>query len=302
MELSSDLGFIKLKNPLIVASGTFGYGVEFAPFFDLNLCGAIILKGIYRNERAGNPPPRIWETYGGVLNSVGLAGVGMAELEKIIEKLAAITAAPIVVNVCGQDDQEYLDVAEFFSKSDKVAFLQINISCPNVKAGGRCPAQDADHTFRLVREIKQQVRKKIMVKLTPNTDQIEEVAFAAQEAGADALSLVNTFLATAVNLEKRSFVFKKIFAGYSGPAIKPLAQRIIWQVIRKVSLPVVASGGIFSGRDVLEYILLGASAVQLGTVNLTEPAAVVRILKEIEALMIELKINSLDEIRGQIKC
>lgn len=301
MELKTDLGFTVLRNPLMGASGTFGYGVEFRPFFDLDLCGAIILKGVYRSPRPGNPPPRIWETPGGLLNSVGLPGPGMKEISPTIRELRAMTAAPIVVNVCGEDDDEYLEVASFFDVNPDVSFLELNISCPNVKSGGRCPAQDADHTFRLVANIKRHVKKGLMVKLTPNTDRVAEVALAAQEAGADALSLVNTFLATAVNLEARSFVFKKVFAGLSGPAIKPLAQRVFWQVAQSVSIPLVAIGGICNGRDVLEYVLLGASAVQTGTINLADPSAISRILAEIEEVMNQLGIASLEEIRGKIK-
>ena len=300
-DLSVDLGFITLKNPLIPASGTFGYGEEFAPFFDLDILGALVLKGIYKDARPGNPPPRLVETPAGLLNSIGLAGPGAGKLQEIIRRLAAITRAPIIVNVCGHDDAEFVEVAEIFAAMPEVAMLELNISCPNVKKGGACPAQDDKHTFRLVKRVKAHISKPLIVKLSPNAADIVAVARAAQEAGADALSLVNTFLGLAVDLEKRRPVFANTLAGLSGPAIKPLALKLVWEVCRQVQIPVIGMGGITSGRDVLEYILVGAAAVQIGTVNFCEPAAALRILTEIEQEMAKLHINSLSEIRGTLK-
>ncbi|MBN2399910.1 MAG: dihydroorotate dehydrogenase [Candidatus Aminicenantes bacterium] len=299
-ELSVDLGFCTLKNPLIPASGTFGYGEEFAPFFDLDILGALVLKGIYKNTRPGNPPPRLCETPAGLLNSIGLAGPGADKLQEIIRRLSAKTSTPIIVNVCGQNDQEFVEVAEIFAAMPEVTMLELNISCPNVKQGGACPAQDDQHTYRLVKRVKEHVHKPLIVKLSPNAADIAAVARAAQEAGADALSLVNTFLGLAVNLEKRRPLFANTLAGLSGPAIKPLALKLVWEVCRQVQIPVIGMGGITSGKDVLEYILVGASAVQIGTVNFTEPAAAVRILAEMEQEMTHLQINGLNEIRGKL--
>ena len=299
-DLSVDLGFCILKNPLIPASGTFGYGEEFLPFFDLDILGALVLKGIYKNARPGNPPPRLYETPAGLLNSIGLAGPGSAKLQDIIRRLSAKTRTPIIVNVCGHDDAEFVEVAGIFAAMPEVAMLELNISCPNVKKGGVCPAQDDRHTFRLVKRVKEHVAKPLIVKLSPNAADLAAVARAAQEAGADALSLVNTFLGLAVDLEKRRPVFANTLAGLSGPAIKPLALKLVWEVCRQVQVPVIGMGGITSGLDVLEYILVGAAAVQIGTINFCEPAASVRILAEIEQEMDKLQIKSLAEIRGKL--
>ena len=301
LDLSADLGFIKLKNPVIPASGTFGYGEEFQPFFDLDILGAFVLKGIYKEPRKGNPPPRIYETASGLLNSIGLAGPGAGELRKIIKRVSEMTTTPVIVNVCGGSDEEYLEVAEFFDAMEEVAMLELNISCPNVRKGGTCPAQDDRHTFRLVKRIKQNTRKPLMVKLTPNTANITSIAMSAEEAGADCISLVNTFLGLAVDLKSRAPVFKNIFAGLSGPAIKPLALKLVWEVAGYVNIPVIGIGGITTGKDVLEFILAGAAAIQTGTVNMVEPGASVRIISEIEALMKELQIKNLNEIKGELK-
>lgn len=300
-DLSVDLGFINLKNPLIPASGTFGYGEEFAPFFNLDILGALVLKGIYKNARPGNPPPRLVETPAGLLNSIGLAGPGAVKLQEIVRRLAATTGTPIIVNVCGQDDREFLEVAEIFAAMPEVAMLELNISCPNVKKGGVCPAQDDQHTFRLVKLVKTHINKPLIVKLSPNAVDIVAVARSAQEAGADALSLVNTFLGLAVDLKKRRPVFANTLAGLSGPAIKPLALKLVWEVCRQVQIPVIGMGGITSGRDVLEYILVGAAAVQIGTINFCDPAAAVRILQEIETEMDKLGIKNLSALRGKLQ-
>ncbi|MCX6556540.1 MAG: dihydroorotate dehydrogenase [Candidatus Aminicenantes bacterium] len=300
-DLSVDLGFCRLKNPLIPASGTFGYGEEFSPFMDLDILGALVLKGIYKDARPGNPPPRLCETPAGLLNSIGLAGPGADELQNVIRHLGAATRTPIIVNVCGQDDGEFAEVAAIFAAMPEVAMLELNISCPNVKKGGVCPAQDDKHTFRLVKLVKAHINKPLIVKLSPNAVDIVAVARSAQEAGADALSLVNTFLGLAVDLEKRRPVFANTLAGLSGPAIKPLALKLVWEVCRQVRIPVIGMGGITSGRDVLEYILVGAAAVQFGTVNFCEPAAAVRILAELEKEMERLQINSLAEIKGKLQ-
>lgn len=300
-DLSVDLGFDSLKSPLITASGTCGYGEELLPFYDLDILGAVVMKGIFMEPRPGNPAPRLHETPAGLLNSIGLAGPGSAKLQEIIRRLHARTPVPIIVNVCGEDDDEFVRVAETFSPMDEVAMLELNVSCPNVRLGGACPAQDPGHTARLVRRVKESVRKPLIVKLSPNAADIVDVALAAQDAGADALSLVNTFLGLAVDLDRRRPVFANVYAGLSGPAIKPLALRLVREVCRRTYVPVIGIGGISSGRDVLEYVLVGAAAVQIGTVNFREPAAARRITDEIKAEMTRLRIDSLAEIRGQLQ-
>jgi dihydroorotate dehydrogenase (NAD+) catalytic subunit len=301
VDLAVDLGFIRLKNPLIPASGTFGYGEEFLPFFDLDVLGAFVLKGIYKNSREGNIPPRIWETPSGLLNSIGLPGPGIGELKKIIKRVHQSTSTPLIVNVCGESDDEYLEVAEYFDKMDEVSILELNISCPNIKTAGRCPAQDEEHTYRLVNRIKQNISTPLMVKLSPNVPDISKIAISAENAGADCISLTNTFIGMAVDIKTRKPVFHNIIAGLSGPAIKPLALRLVWEVARCVHIPVIGIGGITSGKDVLEFILAGASAVQTGTINLIEPAASIRIIKEIEEIMKEENINNLSKLKGRLK-
>jgi dihydroorotate dehydrogenase (NAD+) catalytic subunit len=300
-DLEVDLGFTRLTNPVITASGTFGYGKEFLPFFNLDQLGALVLKGIYKNKRQGNPPPRIWETPCGLLNSIGLPGPGADELEEIIKELHKQTSTPIIVNVCGETDEEYLEVAERFDQLAEVAILEINISCPNVKAGGRCPAQNDKHTYRLVNQIKRHTSTPLMVKLSPNVPDISAIAVSAEEAGADCISLVNTFLGLAVDLKSRRPIFKNTFAGLSGPAIKPLALRLVWEAASNVNIPVVGIGGIRSGQDALEFILSGASAVQIGTINLIEPAASLRIIREINETMDQLNIHRLEDLKGALQ-
>ena len=234
-----------------------------------------------------------------MLNSIGLAGPGSDKLQEIIRRLHARPPVPIIVNVCGEDDDEFAKWPAIFSAMDEVAMLELNISCPNVRKGGACPAQDAGHTARLVKRVKEVIRKPLIVKLSPNAADIVAVAQAAQDAGADALSLVNTFLGLAVDLEKRKPVFANVYAGLSGPAIRPLALRLVREVCRRAYVPVIGMGGITSGRDVLDFILVGAAAVEIGTINFREPAAAVRIIREIEIEMDKLKIKDLAEITGQ---
>ena len=297
-DLTADLGFIKLKNPVIPASGTFGYGGEFLQFFDLDLLGAFVMKGVYSEERGGNEPPRIWETPSGLLNSIGLAGPGAEGLRGIIKEVASKTSTPIIVNVCGGNDEEYLEVARVLDVMKEVAMLELNISCPNVRSGGSCPAQSPSDTKRVVRLLKENTKKPLIVKLSPNVSDVPSVARAAEEAGADAISVVNTFLGLALDVKNRKPVFKNFFAGLSGPAIKPLALKIVWEVAEAVNIPVIGIGGIMTGRDVLEFVLAGAAAIQTGTVNIVEPTGSVRIINETLELMDELKIDNLEEIRG----
>jgi dihydroorotate dehydrogenase (NAD+) catalytic subunit len=300
VDLTADLGFIKLKNPVIPASGTFGYGEEMQPFFDLDLLGGFILKGIYTEARQGNPPPRLFETASGLLNSIGLPGAGIEGIKPIVKRVAAMTSTPIIANVCGGDDDEYLKISQAFDQMEEIAILELNISCPNIKAGGACPAQNADDTYRVVKKIKDNTGTPLMVKLTPNVHDIASIAKAAEQAGADSVSLVNTFLGIAIDIKKRAPVFNNIVAGLSGPAIKPLALKLVWEVAKAVSIPVIGIGGITTGGDVLEFIMAGASAVQTGTVNMVEPNASVRIINETEAKMKELNIENLNEIKGII--
>jgi dihydroorotate dehydrogenase (NAD+) catalytic subunit len=280
VDLTTDLGFLKLKNPVLTASGTFGYGLEFAPFIDLSRLGGLVVKGLYFGPRPGNPPPRLAETSSGLLNAIGLQGIGVAEFsEKVLPKLRGLGTA-VIVNVCGGDEDEYVAVVEYLNKQDGIAAYELNISCPNVKKNGLCPALRPDTTKALVKAVKKRSRRPVIVKLSPNVTDITAIAQAAEEAGADALSLVNTFLGMAVDLDARRPMLANVFGGLSGPAIKPLALRLVYQAAQAVRIPVIGMGGIMTGRDALEFLLVGARAVEVGTANMADPEASVRVIDE----------------------
>ncbi len=281
-DLSIDLGFCTLKNPVIAASGTFGYGVEFLPFLDLNQLGGFVVKGLYYEPRPGNPPPRLVETTGGLINAIGLQGIGIKRFaEEILPRLEKYHTA-LFINVCGSIDEEYAAVVEYLNGCPGITAYELNISCPNVKEEGRCPAMYPDATFRIVKQIKAISQRPLICKLTPNAAQITEVALSAQEAGADALSLVNTFLALSVDAETRRPNLANVFGGLSGPAIKPLALRMVYQVAARVSIPVLGMGGIMTGIDAAEFLIAGASAVQVGTANFIDPQAMLGIISGLQ--------------------
>lgn len=280
-DLTMDLGFLRLKNPVLAASGTFGYGPEFEPYVGLAQLGGFVVKGLYFNPREGNRPPRLVETPSGLINAIGLQGVGVkAFAEKVLPRLRDLDTA-VVVNVCGGDDDEYVDVVEFLDRQDGIAAYELNISCPNVRQEGLCPALFAEPTFALVKRVKSVSRRPVITKLSPNVTNIVEVARAAEDAGTDAISLVNTFLAMAIDIETRRPRLANIFGGLSGPAIRPLAVRMVYQVASRVKVPVIGMGGIMTGADALEFLIAGASAVQVGTANFVDPDAAVRIIGEI---------------------
>lgn len=282
VDLSADLGFLKLRNPVLTASGTFGYGLEFEPYLDLGKIGGFVVKGLYYRPREGNPPPRLVETEGGLINAIGLQGVGVeAFAAKILPKLRRFDTA-VIVNVCGADDDEYAAVVEFLDRQEGIAAYELNISCPNVKKEGACPALAPRTTFDLVKRIKAASRRPLITKLSPNVTSIVEIAQAAEEAGTDAVALVNTFLALAVDLETRRPKLGNVYGGLSGPAIKPIALRMVHQVASRLKVPVVGMGGIATGTDALEFLVAGASAVEVGTANFVDPDAAVRVVAEME--------------------
>ncbi len=282
-DLGVDLGFLKLRNPVLTASGTFGYGLEFEPYLGLDKLGGLVVKGLYFGPREGNPPPRLVETPSGLINAIGLQGVGVkAFAEKVLPKLKGLDTA-VIVNVCGADDDEYLAVVEFLDREEGIAAYELNISCPNVKKEGMCPALFAAPTRELVRRVKKASRRPVIVKLSPNVTDIVEIARAAEEGGADALALVNTFLAMAIDIETRRPRLANTFGGLSGPAIRPLAVRMVYQVASRVRIPVIGMGGIMSGADAVEFLMAGASAVEVGTASFVDPDAAVRIVGEIAA-------------------
>jgi dihydroorotate dehydrogenase (NAD+) catalytic subunit len=300
-DLSVDLGFLKLRNPVIAASGTFGYGLEFKPFVNLNKLGGIVVKGLYFEPREGNPPPRLAETASGLINAIGLQGIGArAFCEKVLPKLARVKA-PIIVNVCGETEEEYIAVIDYLNRDGRIAAYELNISCPNIRTEGRCPALSPDSTYSLVKLAKATSKRPLITKLSPNVTDIVSVARAAEEAGSDAISLINTLLAMAVDVETRRPRLANVTGGLSGPAIKPVALRMVYQVASRTKIPVIGMGGIMTGRDALEFMIVGARAVEVGTANFVDPGASVRIVGEIAEFCREKKIGRVEEMIGTLK-
>lgn len=300
IDLTCDLGFLRLRNPVIAASGTFGYGLEMEPFLDLEVLGAYVVKGLYLQPRPGNPPPRLVETASGLINSIGLQGIGVESfIETILPRLRKYST-PLIINVCGQSDEEYAAVVERLEKEEGIAAYELNISCPNVKREGLCPALSPEATYTVVKLAREKSRRPIITKLSPNVTDIVSIALAAQEAGSDAISLINTILAMAVDIETRRPLLANVFGGLSGPAIKPIALRMVFQVARQVKIPVIGGGGIMTGRDALEFLLVGAKAVEVGTANLIDPQASLRIIKEIEQYCLSHGLKKIEAIIGSL--
>ncbi len=300
-DLGIDLGFLKLKNPVLTASGTFGYGLEFEPYIDLSSLGGFVVKGLYYEPREGNPPPRLVETPSGLINAIGLQGVGIKVFaEKILPRLRKCDTA-VIVNVCGTYDEEYVAIVEYLDREEGVAAYELNISCPNVKKEGFCPALDPRMTHDLVRTVASVSRRPVIAKLSPNVTNISEIACAAEEGGADGISLVNTFLAMAIDIQTRRPKLANVFGGLSGPAIKPIALRMVFQVASRVGIPVIGIGGITTGADVLEFLIAGASAVEVGTANFVDPDATVRIIREIGHYLDTKGIAKVSELIGAVR-
>jgi dihydroorotate dehydrogenase (NAD+) catalytic subunit len=280
-DLSVDLGFLKLRNPVLTASGTFGYGIEFKPFLDLAGLGGIVVKGLYYGPREGNPPPRLVETAGGLINAIGLQGVGVEKFAaEILPELRA-AGASVWVNVCGATDEEYVEVVEFLDRHEGIVAYELNISCPNVKENGACPAMFGNRTAELIRMVKAACRRPLVAKLSPNVTDIAAIARAAEDGGADGVSLINTVLAMAVDAATHRPKLANLMGGLSGPAVKPIALRMTYQAARAVRIPVIGMGGIMTGEDAVEFLIAGARAVQVGTASFVDPAAAARIVTEI---------------------
>jgi dihydroorotate dehydrogenase (NAD+) catalytic subunit len=300
-DLSVDLGFIKLKNPVLTASGTFGYGIEFKPFVDLNKLGGFVVKGLYFEPREGNPPPRLVETASGLINAIGLQGIGVKRFaEEILPQLRSYDTA-LIVNVCGDEDQEYAAVVDYLDRHEGIAAYELNISCPNTKREGRCPALNPLTTEAVVKLVKESSSRPVITKLSPNVTDIVEIALSAQEGGSDGLSLANTFLALAVDVEKRIPKLSNVFGGLSGPAIKPLTLRMVYQVVNRVKIPVIGVGGIMTGNDALEYLITGAKAVEVGTANFVDPQSTLRVIQDLEAFCSSHRIERIEELIGSLK-
>jgi len=279
MDLSTQIGPLTLANPVMVASGTFGYGLEFEPYLDLGRLGAIVVKGLSLKPRPGNPNPRIWETAAGMLNAIGLQNVGIDAFLRDKLPLLRKFSTPIIANVLGNSVEEYVEASLKLSREEGLAGIELNISCPNVTAGGIHFATDPGQTARVTAAVRQAIGAfPLIVKLSPNVTDIVPFAAACQDAGADAVSLINTFVGLAIDVETLQPRLANVTGGLSGPAIKPLAQRMVWEVCRRLSIPVIGIGGIMTAVDALEYLALGARAVQVGTANYVNPAVTAEII------------------------
>ncbi len=293
---------LNFKNPVLTASGTFGYGVEFSYYGDLSQLGGIVVKGLSLKRRDGNPLPRIAETPCGMLNAVGLQNDGVESFIKSKLPRLPWRETPVIANLYATSPEEFGELAGILSAEEGISGLEVNISCPNVKNGGVLFGQNPE----LAAEVTESVKKHagnvpVIVKLSPNVTDITQIARAVEAAGADAISCINTITGMAVDVRTRKPLLANIVGGLSGPAIKPVALRCVWQVCNAVKIPVIGIGGITSAQDVLEFILVGAHAVQIGTMNFVRPDAAFRIAEEIPHLCQQLEINSLDELRGSLK-
>ena len=300
-DLSVQIASLTLKNPVLTASGTFGYGTEYMPYFDVNQLGGIITKTVTLEAREGNPLPRIAETPAGMLNSIGLANVGMKRfIEEKLSDLESLTTA-VIVNIAGNTMDEYRKAAAQIQKHRRVDAIEVNISCPNVERGGLAFGSDEDITNQVTQKVRAETEKVIIVKLTPNVTDICSIAKAAADGGADALSLINTVLGMGVDVKTGKPLIGRIVGGLSGPAIKPIALAKVYQVSQSVSIPVIGLGGIMSGHDAVEFMMAGAAAVQVGTLSFVDPSGALRVLHELEAYCEENKIKQVSSLTGSME-
>ena len=301
MDLTTRVGPLTLENPLIAASGCFGYGVEYGGVVDLAGLGAIAVKGLFLGEREGHPPPRIVETPAGMLNAIGLQGIGVHRFVR--EQLPELRerGAVVIVNVCGVTLDEYVEVARVLSDAEGVAALELNISCPNIKEGGIQFGCSLTGTYDVVSAVRKVTRLPVIPKLTPNVTSVSSFARAAEDAGADAVSLVNTFLAMAIDVETRRPKLSNVMGGLSGPAIRPIAVRMVYECRQAVKIPIIGMGGIAEARDALEFIIAGANAVQVGTANFVDPFIWGKLLAGIRDYMARHGIARLEDLVGSLQ-
>jgi dihydroorotate dehydrogenase (NAD+) catalytic subunit len=300
-DMTVNLAGIPLRNPIMTASGTFGYGEEFAEYVDLESIGAIVTKGLSLKPRAGNPTPRIVETPGGMLNAIGLQNVGIdAFIAKKIPYLRSVNT-PAIANFFGSTIDEYVEMALRLDEIPEVAGMEVNISCPNVKHGGIVFGTDPESAASVVSACRAVTKKPLIVKLSPNVTDVGVMAKACQDAGADALSLINTLTGMAIDLNRRRPALANITGGFSGPAIKPIALRMVWQVAKAVNLPIIGIGGIMNAIDALEFMLAGATAVQIGTASFINPGAAQKIAEDMEAWLISNGVADVKSLIGSLK-
>ncbi|TSA47984.1 MAG: dihydroorotate dehydrogenase [Deltaproteobacteria bacterium] len=299
-DLAVTIGNMILKNPVMTASGTFGYGEEYAPFVDLNRLGAVVVKGLSLEPRSGNPPPRIMETPSGMLNAVGLQNIGVRTF--IDEKLPFLRKfdTAVIANIFGETVDEYRRMAEILSGAEGVRAIEVNISCPNVNKGGIAFGARPELAAEVTRGVRGETGLPLIVKLTPNVTDIAEIALAVEAAGADAVSLINTVTGMSVDIEKRRPHLANVTGGLSGPAIRPVALRMVWQVVCAVKIPVIGIGGIMTASDALEFIITGATAIQVGTANFVNPASVLKILDGMGEYLVRHKMVNIAELIGSL--
>jgi dihydroorotate dehydrogenase (NAD+) catalytic subunit len=300
-DLAVNIGGMALKNPVMTASGTFGYGEEYAPFVDLNRLGALVVKGLSLEPRAGNPPPRIMETPSGMLNAVGLQNIGIRTF--IDDKLPYLRKfdTAVVANIFGETVDEYRRMAEILDGAEGVHAIEVNISCPNVKRGGIAFGARPDLAAEVTRGVRGETGLPLIVKLTPNVTDVAEIAVAVEAAGADAVSLINTLTGMSVDIETRRPHLENVTGGLSGPAIRPVALRMVWQVVRAVKVPVIGIGGIMTASDALEFFIAGANAIQVGTANFVNPASVLKIIDGIDKYLVRHNMANIAELIGSLK-
>ena len=300
MNLSVDIAGVTMKNPVTTGSGTFGSGEEFSEFVDLSKLGAVTTKGVANVPWPGNPVPRVAEVYGCMLNAIGLQNPGIdVFVERDVPYLKK-AGATIIVNVCGKSEKDYVEVVERLA-DEPVDLLEINVSCPNVKEGGIAFGQDPKALYEITKAVKAKAKQPIIMKLSPNVTDITEMAKAAVDAGSDALSLINTLTGMKIDIERRDFVLANKTGGMSGPAIKPVAVRMVYQVANAVDVPIIGMGGIATAEDALEFIMAGATAVSVGTANFIDPATTLEVIDGIKAYMERHQIDDINELIGCVK-
>jgi dihydroorotate dehydrogenase (NAD+) catalytic subunit len=299
-DLSVSLGSLRLKNPVMSASGTFGYGLEFSPFYDISRLGAVVVKGLSLAPTAGNPPGRIVETSSGMLNAIGLQNIGVERFIADVAPRLSDAGATFAANIYGRTVEEYEAVAERLSGLPSLAAVEVNASCPNVKEGGMAFGATPEGISLLTGRVRRATPKPLWVKLSPNVADIASIAAAAEDSGADAVSLINTIVGMAVDHRTRRARLSNVTGGLSGPAIKPVALRMVWEACRRVKIPVIGIGGIQTAADALEFLLVGARAVQVGTANFRNPMACVEILEGIEAFLREERLHGIEDYRGKL--
>ena len=299
--LNINIGKLQLKNPVMTASGTFGYGPEFSDFFDVSRIGGIFVKGTTLRNRQGNPYPRMAETPSGMLNAVGLQNKGVDYFINHILPTVKDIDTNIIVNVSGSTINEYIETAEKLNSIEKIPAIELNISCPNVKEGGMAFGTSCLSAAQVVKSVRRVYQKDLIVKLSPNVTDISEIALAVETEGADSVSLINTLLGMAIDSEKRKPVLSTITGGLSGPAVKPIALRMVWQVANSVKIPVIGMGGIMNAADAIEFLLAGASAIQIGTANFIDPTVAIKVLEGINEYLDRHGFQSVTEIIGALE-